>query len=63
MKKYKLRVHLSDGKAIERGVYESTEDAQAEIDNMRIEGLRLQGKGAETVYPPHSIQKFVISGS
>ncbi len=63
MKKYQLSVHLSDGKSIERGVYESAEDAQAEIDNMKIEGLRLQGKGAETIYPPHSIQKYVISES
>ncbi len=63
MKKYQLRVHLSDGKTIERGVYESSEDAQSEIDNMRTEGLRIQANGAETIYPPHSIQKFVISES
>ncbi len=63
MKKCKLMVHLSDGKTVERGVYESSEDAQAEIDNMKIEGLRLQGKGTETIYPPHSIQKYVISES
>jgi hypothetical protein len=63
MKKYRLKVHLSDGTTVDRGEYDSPEDAQAEIDNLMTEGLRVPESTADTFYPAHAIQKFITSKS